>query len=56
MTREEMKVKLKENITKKRFVHSINVMDLSEELAAAHGADREKAAVAGLLHDCAKKY
>lgn len=49
-----MKIKLKDSITKKRFIHSINVMELAAELASAHGVDREKAAVAGLLHDCAK--
>ena len=54
MTREEMKIKLKDSITKKRFIHSLNVMELAAELAAAHGIDQEKAAIAGLLHDCAK--
>ncbi len=54
MTREEMKIKLKDSITKKRFIHSLNVMELAAELAAAHGIDKEKAAIAGLLHDCAK--
>jgi predicted HD superfamily hydrolase involved in NAD metabolism len=54
MTREEMKIKLKDSITKKRFIHSINVMELAAELALAHGIDQEKTAIAGLLHDCAK--
>lgn len=38
----------------KRFEHSLGVMDTAVRLAELYGADRDKAAVAGLLHDCAR--
>ena len=37
-----------------RFSHTLSVTRLALDLAAAYGADREKAAVAGLLHDAAR--
>ncbi len=46
--------KLEKVLTPKRFVHSINVMKTSVDLAQAHGMDASKAALAGLLHDCAR--
>lgn len=46
---------LKENLSKKRFVHSLNVADMSKELAELYGADEEKAYFAGLVHDIAKE-
>lgn len=54
MTREEMKQKLKKTLNPKRFAHSVSVMDTAAELASRYGIDTEKAAVAGLLHDCAR--
>lgn len=54
MTRGQIKIELKKHIKEKRYIHSLNVMELSAELALAHGVDQEKAAIAGLLHDCAK--
>ena len=54
MTLIEMKVKLEQNLTNKRFTHSINVMKCAVDLAARFGEDRDKAAAAGLLHDCAR--
>jgi predicted HD superfamily hydrolase involved in NAD metabolism len=54
MTREEMMKKLKSSLTEKRYNHSLNVMDTCVELAKMHDIDTEKAAIAGLLHDCAK--
>ncbi|AGC68212.1 metal dependent phosphohydrolase [Thermoclostridium stercorarium subsp. stercorarium DSM 8532] len=50
----EMKRKLKENLTEKRYIHSLNVMEEAVRLANRYGADVEKARIAGLLHDCAK--
>lgn len=38
----------------KRYVHSVAVANTSMCLAARHGADLEKAYIAGLLHDNAK--
>jgi len=54
MTRYEMTNKLKGAVTKKRFIHSLNVMNCAVELAKRYEVDTEKAAIAGLLHDCAK--
>lgn len=55
MTREEMKMKLEETLSPKRFIHSINVMKTAIELSKNYGVDTEKAAIAGLLHDCARE-
>lgn len=41
-------------LTMKRLLHSLNVCRLAVELAAAHRLPLETAAVAGILHDCAK--
>ncbi|MDD2533729.1 MAG: bis(5'-nucleosyl)-tetraphosphatase (symmetrical) YqeK [Eubacteriales bacterium] len=38
----------------KRLLHSLNVMRYAMHLAMRHGIDVKKAAIAGLLHDCAK--
>jgi predicted HD superfamily hydrolase involved in NAD metabolism len=54
MDRAEMVKKLKSKLTEKRFVHSIGVEYTAATLAFKHGADVEKARIAGLLHDCAK--
>lgn len=54
MTRDEMKRKLETVLTPRRFVHSLNVMNTAIELAHRYGFDEEKAAMAGLLHDCAR--
>lgn len=54
MNIEEIKSKLKQMIPEKRYIHSINVMETSRKLAVKYGADAEKAALAGLIHDCAR--
>jgi predicted HD superfamily hydrolase involved in NAD metabolism len=54
MTIDEIKVKLQKNLTQKRYIHSINVMNTAVRLAQKYGADLENAAYAGLLHDCAR--
>lgn len=41
-------------MTRKRFIHSLGVMDTAIRLAKAHGASMQRAGVAGILHDCAK--
>lgn len=45
---------LHENLTDNRFKHSISVRDEAVRLAKHYGCNKEKAALAGLLHDCAK--
>lgn len=51
---EQMKEKLKSSLSSRRFLHSIGVMDTAVQLAEIYGEDPWDAAVAGLLHDCAK--
>lgn len=45
---------LKELLTPHRFNHSVKVMEAGIRLAERYGGDVEKAAIAGLVHDCAK--
>ncbi len=56
MTIDQMKEKLKSTLLEKRYIHSLGVMDTAVALAKKYGADEQKAAIAGLLHDCAKNY
>ena len=49
------KAYLKENLSKKRYNHSVNVAGTALELARKYGGDADKAYIAGLLHDCAKE-
>lgn len=56
MTIIQMTEKLRNTLEPKRFAHSVNVMNTAIKLAEYHGADIEKAGIAGLLHDCAKNY
>ena len=50
----DFEAKLKTMLTPERFMHSIGVRDMAVFLAEIHGADKEKAETAGLLHDNAK--
>ncbi|ADL07535.1 bis(5'-nucleosyl)-tetraphosphatase (symmetrical) YqeK [Thermosediminibacter oceani] len=45
---------LKKNLTEKRFLHSLGVMETAVALARRYGVDEQKAELAGLIHDCAK--
>ncbi len=54
MKREKMAYKLKKELDKQRFEHTLGVEKTAREMARAFGEDEEKAALAGLLHDCAK--
>jgi len=45
---------LRQILTDKRFLHSLLVAGVSRHLARVHGQDENAAALAGLLHDCAK--
>lgn len=51
---QDMLTILSGQLDRKRFQHSINVMESAERLAVRYGADPDKAVVAGLLHDCGK--
>lgn len=50
----KMRKKLKEQLDKERYQHTLGVMYTAASLAMCHGADMEQAMYAGLLHDCAK--
>lgn len=51
---EEIKEKLKSDLSEERYIHSLGTMEKAVELAKHYGYDVEKAQIAGLLHDCAK--
>ena len=46
---------LKENLSQKRFTHSLNVAEECRKLALKYGEDPDKAYFAGLLHDICKE-
>lgn len=46
---------LKNNISLKRFMHSVNVAETAVKLAELYGCDAAKARIAGLVHDCARE-
>ncbi len=50
----KMQKKLKKYIDEARYTHTLGVMYTAASLAMCHGADIERAQVAGLLHDSAK--
>ncbi len=50
----KMRKKVKHELDPARYQHTLGVMYTSASLAMSHGANLEKAMVAGLLHDCAK--
>ncbi|MCX7922211.1 MAG: bis(5'-nucleosyl)-tetraphosphatase (symmetrical) YqeK [Clostridia bacterium] len=54
MTIEEIKAKLENVLSAKRYKHSLRVMDTAVELAEKYGEDIEKARLAGLVHDCVR--
>lgn len=45
---------LKEAIGAKRYIHSLGVMDTAIKLASKYNYNTDKAALAGLIHDCGK--
>ena len=45
---------LEQELSYKRFIHTLSVAGTASSLAMCYGADLEKAETAGLLHDCAK--
>ena len=54
MTEVEMIEKLKSTQKERRFKHTLGVAKEAERLAEKFGVDKDKARIAGLLHDCAK--
>ena len=51
---QSIKKKLKKELDKERYQHTLGVMYTASCLAMAYGTDTEQAMFAGLLHDCAK--
>lgn len=51
----DYKALIKEMMGKKRYNHSCNVADMCVRLAEIHGEDKEKAFLAGILHDIRKE-
>ncbi len=54
MKREKMVYKLKKALDAQRFAHTLGVEETAREMAKCFGEDEDRAALAGLLHDCAK--
>lgn len=50
----EMDALLKQSLKPNRYIHSVNTMNQAISLAEHYGENKDIAAVAGLLHDCAK--
>lgn len=50
----KLQKKVKAELDRERYEHTLGVMYTSASLAMCHGADIEEALTAGLLHDCAK--
>ena len=51
----EIKDILKIRLSKKRYVHSLDVAQTAEKLAERYNGDRERAYLAGLVHDICKE-
>lgn len=56
MNEEAIKKILKSRLLEKRYIHSLNVMEMAVRLAKLNDVNEEDARFAGLLHDCAKNY
>ena len=56
MNEENIKAILKSRLQEKRYIHSLNVMEMAVRLAKINNVNEEDAKFAGLLHDCAKNY
>ena len=52
---ENIKNDLKNELSEKRYLHSIGTMKEAKKLAEFYGLDEEKAELAGLIHDIAKE-
>ena len=55
MNLDEYRNLIKSKMSEHRFVHSVNVSKEARKLAKIYGADAEKAALAGILHDITKE-
>ena len=51
----EYELLIKSRLSQHRYSHSMNVAESAVYLAEKYGADREKAYIAGILHDVMKE-
>lgn len=51
---QELRKAMEQELSSKRYLHTLGVSYTAACLAMAHGADMDSAMTAGLLHDCAK--
>lgn len=56
MTIDEIRQELKQRLKPSRYQHSLGVAKAAVRLAERFGVDRNKAELAGLLHDCAREF
>lgn len=54
METDKIQKRLYNVLDENRYIHSIGVMKEAVRMAEAFGEDKDKARIAGLLHDCAK--
>ena len=55
MTQKQAKELVRSRLSDKRYEHTLNVKKMAVKLAKRYGADKDKAALAALLHDSAKE-
>ena len=54
MKREKIMFRLRKELDAQRYAHTLGVEETARQMALLFGEDAQKAALAGLLHDCAK--
>ena len=54
MKRDKIAYKLKKELDAQRYEHTLGVEQMAINMARIFGEDEDRAALAGLLHDCAK--
>lgn len=55
-TEQNIRQELSLSLDDERYQHSLRVQATAIELAKVHGVDPQKASLAGLLHDCARRF
>lgn len=56
MNYKEIEIVLKEMLPERRLKHSLNVSKCAVKLSEIYKCDKQKAEIAGLVHDCAKYF
>ena len=51
---EDIMIELKKNVSEKRYIHILGVIDSADELAEKFSVSKEKARLAAIFHDYAK--